>query len=228
MLLAIDTATQVASLALHDGGCVRAELTWEIADRHTVGLMPRIVRMLEQVGATARDLTALAVSIGPGSFTGLRVGLATAKGLALANGAPIVGIPTLDVVACAQAIHTGPLVAVLQAGRGKLAAMRYRRVRGEWRVQGEVAVTTVDRIGEEWDRPTALCGELGVVERAAIQARLSDRVILVDPARSLRRAGFLAELAWRRLNAGDVDDLDTLRPIYLPTAGVPAPRVESR
>ncbi len=228
MLLAIDTATQVASLALHDGGCLRAELTWEIADRHTVELMPRIVWMLEQVGARPRDLTALAASIGPGSFTGLRVGLAIAKGLALANGVPIVGIPTLDVVARAQAIRTGPLVAVLQAGRGRLAAMRYRRVRGEWRAQGEVIVTTLDRIGQDWDKPTTLCGELGAAERAAIQARLGERVILVDPARSLRRAGFLAELAWRRLDAGDVDDLDTLRPIYIPTAGVTALPAKSR
>lgn len=222
MLLAIDTATQAASLALHDGARLRAELSWELVDRHTVELMPRIEWMLAQLRASACDLSAVAVSIGPGSFTGLRVGLAIAKGLALANAIPIVGVPTLDVVAHAQAVSKGPLVAVLQAGRGKLAMMRYRRSRGEWRAQGEMSVTTVDRIGEDWDRPTTLCGELDAGERAAIQARLDKRVTIAEPAFSLRRAGFLAELGWRRVRAGQADDLDALKPIYLPTAGVTA------
>ena len=220
MLLAIDTATQRASLALHDGGCVRAEMTWEMASHHTVELMPRILWMLDQLGAKARDLTALAVAIGPGSFTGLRIGLAIAKGLALANSIPVVGIPTLDAVAVAQPVRKEPLVAVLHAGRGKLAAMCYRRARGEWRAQGDVAVTTTGRIGEDWDRPALLCGELDAAERASIVARLGDRVILADPAHSLRRAGFLAELGWRRVQSGAIDDLDALKPIYLPTAGV--------
>ena len=218
MLLAIDTATQQASLALHDGGRVRAEMTWETAGRPSVELMPRIPWLLEHLGAKAADLTALAVSIGPGSFTGLRIGLAIAKGLSLANAIPIVGIPTLDVVAAAQPVRKEPMVAVLQAGRGKLAAMRYRRSRGEWRAQGEVAVTTADRIGDDWDRPALLCGELDAAQRASIAARLGDRVILVDPAHSLRRAGFLAQLGWRRMQSGAIDDLDALKPIYLPTA----------
>jgi len=219
MLLAIDTATQWASVALHDGACVRAEMTWKTASRPTAELMPRIPWLLERIGAKAGDLTAVAVSIGPGSFTGLRVGLAMAKGLSLANSIPVVGIPTLDVVAAAQPVRKEPLVAVLQAGRGKLAAMHYRRARGTWRAQGDVLVTTAERIGDDWDGPTLLCGELDGVERASIAARLGERVILADPAHSLRRAGFLAELGWRRVQSGAIDDLDALKPIYLPTAG---------
>jgi tRNA threonylcarbamoyladenosine biosynthesis protein TsaB len=220
MLLAIDTATRYASLALHDGGCVRAEMTWELANQHTVELTPRLARLLDGAGARPDALSGVAVSIGPGSFTGLRAGLALAKGLALANDIPIVGIPTLDVTASAQAAGKGALVAVLQAGRGKLAAMRYRRARGAWRAQGEATVTTIDRLGDDWDGPTWLCGELDAAERASIGARLGERVKLIDPARSLRRAGFLAELGWQRLRAGDVDDVDALKPLYLPTAGV--------
>src|SRR3990172_5808575 len=105
MLLAIDTATQAASLALYDEDCVRAEVTWQSTGRHTSELMPRIVWMIEQASSAMSDLTGLAVSIGPGSFTGLRVGLAVAKGLALANDLPIVGVPTLDVIAQAHAAH---------------------------------------------------------------------------------------------------------------------------
>ena len=223
MLLAIDTATQAASLALYDAGCVRAEVTWHSAGRHTSELMPRIVWMIEQAGRRVTDLTGLVVSIGPGSFTGLRVGLAAAKGLALANDVRLVGIPTLDVIAQAHAALRSPLVAVLQAGRGKLAAMRYTRnarSRGGWRRQGELTVTTIERIGEDWDRPMWLCGELDAAARAAIQSRLGDRVRLPEPAGCLRRAGYLAELGWQRLSAGEADDLDALQPIYIPTTGV--------
>ena len=220
MLLAIDTATRAASLALYDDGCVRAEVTWYSAGRHTGELMPRIVWMLDQAGRRVTDLTGLVVSIGPGSFTGLRVGLAAAKGLALANDVRLVGIPTLDVIAQAHAGLRSPLVAVLQAGRGKLAAMRYVRSRGGWRRQGDVTVTTIERIGADWDRPTWLCGELDAGARAAVQARLGDRVRLPEPAGCLRRAGFLAELGWQRLCAGQADDLDALQPIYLSTTGV--------
>jgi len=140
----------------------------------------------------------------------------------LANGIPIVGIPTLDVVACAQPAYKGPLVAVLHAGRGRLAAMTYKRGRGVWQAQGEVEVTTVDQIGQDWSKTTWLCGELDAAERAAIRVRLGDRVALASPAQSLRRAGFLAELGWRRLGSGTVDDLDSLKPLYIATAGVAA------
>src|SRR3990170_4009618 len=127
MLLAIDTATRTASLALHDGGGVRVEVTWELADQHTVGLMPCVDWALNQLGLEAGAVRAVAVSIGPGSFTGLRAGLAVAKGLALANEVPIVGVRTLDILVAAQPVQVGSLVAVLQAGRGRLAMQTYRR-----------------------------------------------------------------------------------------------------
>lgn len=222
MLLAIDTATRSASLALYDGASVRAEVTWEIYDHHTVELLPRIAWMMGQVGVSEHDLSGLAVSIGPGSFTGLRIGLAIAKGLALANELPLVGVPTLDVLAYAQKVTKGPMLVALQAGRGKLAVMEYRRSRGAWRARGEPRVTTIERLIEQWAAPMWLCGELEASERALLLERLGERVMLIEPASALRRAGFLAELGWRRIIKGEVDDMDRLSPIYLPTAGVNA------
>ena len=122
MLVAIDTATNYASLALHDGFKVRAEYTWEAQRRHTVGLLPRLVAALEQLGLGVEHLSGVAVTRGPGSFTGLRVGLAVAKGLALARGLALVSVPTLDVVAVAQGRDRRPLCVVLQAGRAAYAS----------------------------------------------------------------------------------------------------------
>ena len=99
MILAIDTATQYAGLALYNQDGIYTEESWYAGRNHTVELMPRIIRILKLANLKVAALTALAVSLGPGSFTGLRIGLATAKGLALPHKLPVVGVPTLDIVA---------------------------------------------------------------------------------------------------------------------------------
>jgi len=214
MLIAIDTATSYASLALHDGFRVRAEHTWESPRRHTVELLPRLVAALEQLGLGTDHLSGVAVTRGPGSFTGLRVGLAVAKGLALAQGLPLVGVPTLDVVAAAQGRDRRPLCAVLQAGRRRICVATYRWRDGEWRVREPPRLTTWPALVEDTTSPTLFCGEIGVVGADAL-VPLGELAVLLPAAARLRRAGFLAELAWRRLNQGETDDPATLAPIYL-------------
>ncbi len=215
MILAIDTATRNASLALYDAGSVRAEFSWDTADHHTVELMPRIVDLLNQIGATMDQVSGVAVSIGPGSFTGVRVGVAAAKGIAIARDLPIVGVHSTDILAYALRDAIGPLVVVVRAGRGRFIAAHYAKGRLDWKQDGDFILTTPDLIGTAWDRPMTLCGELSAEERSAIGQRLGDKVRLASPAFSLRRAGFLAELAAQRIEVGAADDPATLQPIYL-------------
>jgi tRNA threonylcarbamoyladenosine biosynthesis protein TsaB len=215
MLVAIDTSTDHASLALHDGFQVRAEQTWETQRRHTVELLPRMVSMLEQLGLGAKHLSGVAVARGPGSFTGLRVGMAVAKGLALTRGLPLVGIPTLDVVAAAQGKSRHTLCAVLQAGRGRICIATYRWQDGKWQVRAEPRLTTWQKLTDEITSPTLFCGEIDPTGAEAL-ATLEDGLATILPAAArLRRAGFLAEEAWQRLNLGETDDPATLAPIYL-------------
>ena len=121
MVLALDTSTRTVGLALYDGVQVLSEAVWTSNDYHTVELAPAIAETFQKTGLDAGALGALAVALGPGSFTGLRVGLALAKGLALARKLPLVGIPTLDILAAAQPLlrRAEPvhLAAVLRAGR---------------------------------------------------------------------------------------------------------------
>lgn len=214
MLIAIDTATDQASLALHDGFRVCVEHTWEAPRRHTVELTPRLGDALRQLNLQRGELSGVAVTTGPGSFTGLRVGMSVAKGLAVAQRLPMVGVPTLDVVAAAQGRDRRRLAAVLQAGRGRISIAMYRWQFGEWRGQGAPRLTTWASLAEEIAEPTLFCGEIGE-EGAEVLARLRDRAVLLPAPWRLRRAGFLAELGWRRLNRGDVDDPASLAPIYL-------------
>ncbi len=214
MILAIDTATRSAGLAVHDGHMVRAEFTWETSDHHTVELMPRIVEMLDQIDVSIDRISGLGVSIGPGSFTGVRVGVAAAKGLALARDIPIVGVRSTDVLAYALKWCRSPLVIVVRAGRGRWIAARYVQD-DEWRQDGDFSLTTADVIGADWEGTTTLCGELSESEQKTVRLRLGDRVQLLPPAFSVRRAGFLAEIAWQRIQAEQIDDAATIQPIYL-------------
>lgn len=217
MLLAIDTATRTAGLALYDeaNGWVLGEEAWYSVNRHTVELMPRLAHLLEQQDVTPADLTGLVVSLGPGSFTGLRIGLSVAKGIALARKLPLVGVPTLDVVARPHQAQRLPIWAVLQAGRGRICAGHYVRRKGKWRRSGDYQLTTVEALCEDVHDPALFCGELESDDIDLLQQKLGMVAAVVTPAASLRRAAYLAELGWERLCRGDSDDAASLSPIYL-------------
>src|SRR5688572_11606960 len=110
MLLAIDTATHLTSLALFDGRSLVIEESWQAASNHTVELAPAIVKMFERIDTSMDGLTALAVCTGPGTFTGLRIGVSLAKGLAAAREIPLVGLSTMDILALSQPPLQGGLV----------------------------------------------------------------------------------------------------------------------
>ncbi len=218
-LLAVDTATQFASVALYDGISVLAEMTWKSRRRHTIELPPQVVKMLKQLDIEAANLMGLAVTLGPGSFTGLRIGLAFAKGLALARGIPLVGVPTLDVSVYPVGQQNGFLFATLQAGRGRLCVAPYRWARGRWRRAGDMTIKTWETLAAEAgsvEDGVLICGEIDAQGIDVLKAQ-RDKVTIVPAAKRIRRAGYLAELGWNRLVQGDKDNPATLQPIYLHT-----------
>lgn len=214
MLLAIDTSTTQVGLALYDGVQVIGELHWNSRHHHTAELAPALSELLSRTGVKVDEVRALGVAIGPGSFTSLRVGLALVKGLALARHLPVIGVPTLDILAASQPLRDLPLAAVLQAGRGRLAIGWYQVREGSWQAQGPARTTTAESLAEEICNPTLVCGELTTEERQRL-ARKRVNILLASPAQSVRRSAFLAELAWKRWQSGNVDNAATLAPIYL-------------
>lgn len=214
MLLAVDTSTRAVGVALYDGSQALSETVWTSHDFHTVELAPAVKETLERSHVEVQDLEAVAAAIGPGSFTGLRIGLALVKGLALVRHIPLIGIPTLDALAAAQPVLSIPMAAVLRAGRGRLAVGWYRPGRKAWEATGTIEVLTAAELADRIEEPTRVCGELNAEERRLL-ARKRKVVKLASPAESLRRPSFLAELAWRRWQAGQLDDPASLSPIYL-------------
>ena len=230
MLLAIDTATAQISLALHDGHALIAESTWFSPNNHTVELAPSVRALIAQSNRSLDELTGLAVAIGPGSYSALRIGVAFAKAVASARKLPLVGISTLDILALAQCSYQSDLYPVAQAGRGRVIAARYGwdDASGRWMVTEKPA-------NYEWGEllnainangaPAFITGEVNADAAALIQAARENEtpVTLVDSGARLRRAGYLAQEAIARLSAADADrsvfDAAAVVPIYIKAAG---------
>lgn len=146
MLLAFDTATSLVTVALHDGERVVAQYVAVEGMRHGELLAPGIASVLEQAGALPHDVTAVAVGVGPGPFTGLRVGLVTARTMALALEIPVYGVCTLDVLA-AEAVDAGleDFVVATDARRKEIYLASYD---GGARVDGPVVLKPADAATE--------------------------------------------------------------------------------
>jgi len=222
VLLAIDTSTRNVGIAVYNGIQVLSETIWASHDYHTVELAPAIADTLKRADQHIHNLTSLAVAIGPGSFTGLRIGLAVAKGIALACHIPIIGIGTMDIVAESQPICNGlPMAAVIQAGRGRLAVGWHTVVEGQWQLKPPIEIMDALKLTRLINEPTLVCGELDEEQQRTL-ARKYKNVILTSPAHSIRRPSLLAELAWKRWQSGAINDPATLSPIYL-NLGQPIP-----
>ena len=223
MLLALDTATATASLALYDltRDTLVAEWTWQARRRHTQDLLGAAQTLLHQAGATPAALTALAVTTGPGSFTGVRIGISTVKGMALGLVTPpaVIGLPTLSVTAApwvTPAAQCGAEVcACIQAGRGRFNWAFLSPEQLQPTMADHHAGTVDDfvhalglRGGNVW-----LVGEL--TDELATRAATCAHVTVIDAVAGLRRSSALARLAAAELRAGRSDDLAALQPVYL-------------
>ena len=209
LLLALDTSTSTAGVAIYDGERVLSETTWLAGREHSTRLLAEVGAALGRVGREPAHLTGLVVARGPGSFTGVRVALSVAKGMASGLGLPLWGINSLEVLVRAAGLIDLPVLAVLEAGRGRYAIGLYRH--GVPVDQARTA--SLDELLASLREPSLVIGEL---ERAA-RARLEGNPLarLASPAASLRRAGYLAELGWSAAQAGERGDPKAVDAVYL-------------
>ncbi len=224
MQLAIDTATDTASLALIQEGEVLAELTWRCRQNHTTQLLNQLAQLLNQSGLKLQSASGIIIARGPGSFNGLRVGISTAKGLAFSLGIPIVGISSLEAAAYQHAATGLPVCPIFNAGREQIATARYQKKGNEWCQLVSEQITTVDTLCSQITTKTVFCGEFTPLTASQLTRQLKQKAVIPSPASRLRRAGFLAELGLKRLEANDDDDLASLQPLYLRRPAITQPK----
>jgi len=214
-LLALDTSTAWASVALYDGRNVLSEETWHAQRRHGDELFPTIERVLSQARKKISDVDRVAVATGPGSFTGLRVAIAAAQGIARGAGAAIVGISTLDVLAYPHAHSKQRTCALLPAGRTEWYAAFYQERNRKWLRRSPFIVATLPDLCRQIGTHTLFVGELDDDAEQLLKDLLGPKAIFAPPASRMRRAGYLAELGWRALESAPQAKLAEIEPIYV-------------
>jgi tRNA threonylcarbamoyladenosine biosynthesis protein TsaB len=207
-VLALETSTLAGGVALVDGDRLVAEYLLDVSVMHSERLLSAVDRVLSDARWSPPDLEGLAVSIGPGSFTGLRVGVSTAKGLALALSLPIAAVPTLDAMAAALPWAALPVCPVLVARRDEVYASLYRHdgegLRREW----DYVALPPGELAARLREPTLLIGD-GAERIDSPHARR------VPPPQRVPSPACVAVLGRERLRLGDRVDAATLLPLYL-------------
>jgi tRNA threonylcarbamoyladenosine biosynthesis protein TsaB len=217
LVLAVDTTTERVSVAIVSGGEVLGEVRLRSGMGHSKRLMPAIAFLVEGLGLGTGDIEGYAVTAGPGSFTGLRVGLACVQGLALASGRKCVGLSTLDVLAARIAGAAPTLVAAMDAYRGEVYACAYE---GDGARRGEPVTAVPAEAFRGLPTGTAFIGDGAVRYRAEIEAGLPKATF---PRRTAFLAGTLGLLAEPVLARGEGVRPAELRPLYLRGTGARVP-----
>ncbi|KMO85291.1 universal bacterial protein YeaZ [Megasphaera cerevisiae DSM 20462] len=216
MLLAVETSSLVSSVALLHDNILRAELTIQAKLTHSEQLMPHIADMLEKASVQKQDIDSIAVSVGPGSFTGLRIGLATAKGLSFAWKVPIIGIETPVSMAWNFVGAAARICVLVDAQKGNVYASVYEWSQGELHVIMPVCImplTKILDILEQQGKRIVFCGDGITVGHQKIQEGCP-LFSIAPPTMVIPRAGSLAMAALVRLKNNDIDDCMTLTPSY--------------
>jgi tRNA threonylcarbamoyl adenosine modification protein YeaZ len=226
MELAIDTSSNIVSIALSHRGEILAMLTWRTRQNHTTELLPGLVCLLQQARIKLASIGAIVVAKGPGSFNGLRVGMSTAKGLAFALSIPLLGVNTLEAEVYPFASTGFPLRAIQKAGRQEIATAVYRQKDDDWQCLEADNLASVETLWGRTKQRTLFCGEIPADIAGQIQHNLGRQAILCQNT-GPSRGSSLATLGWQRLNEGQHDDLLTLEPIYLRPPHITKPKVRA-
>jgi tRNA threonylcarbamoyladenosine biosynthesis protein TsaB len=214
-LLALDTATRSCSVAVTHDGSLSAELTIVKSQTHSKHLMELIHSVLQIADFRLADLDGLAVTIGPGSFTGLRIGISTIKGLACALARPVVGVSTLEALAwqCGQTSYL--ICPLLDARKGEVYGATYRFNKGQLIQKTGPRAMIPEAVVEDIKSPCVFIGTGARLYRRDILAATGELAHFVPAGQNMIRASSVAFLSMPKFEANDTDEVAGLVPHYI-------------
>lgn len=214
-ILGIDTATMAGSVAVITEQQLIAETTVNTKTTHTERLLPMIDQTLRAASLTIQQIDAIAVASGPGSFTGLRIGVTTAKSLAYSIRKPLVGVPSLDALA-SQFLYTEVLICpILDARKQEVYTALYRNTEDHVQRISEYSVIAPQNLLKALHEPTLFLGDGVLAYRQQICEVLGNHALFANPALMFPRASLIAKLGVDRLLTGTPDDSYAFTPLYL-------------
>ena len=214
-LLAIETSTRQLGVAVLDGERLMSSYELLAEYPHAVELPDAVTRVLKAAHTTLEALEAIVVDIGPGSFTGLRIGLAFVKALAFATKKAVIGVPSLDVLAAGVPFSPHLVCPILDAKQKNVYAALYRLETGTPIKQHDYSLGSIDAVLSLIKEPTVFLGDGCALYRERIVQRVGDHAQFAAPELWLPRAATLARLGRERLAQGHRDDPSRLVPLYL-------------
>lgn len=215
LVMGIETSTMQGGIALVSEEGLLSEYTLNVKATHTERLLPLVDRALRDAGVPLSRIDGLAVAIGPGSFTGLRIGLSTAKGLSAAAGTPLVGVPTLEAMAWILPFCAHPVCPILDARKGEMYCALFRHDGDRLIRLMEDAALSPDDLVSRIEGPTVFLGDGLGAYGGLLKMRLKERALFPPFSRRGGSAAAVADLGRRRLLQGHRDEIAELAPRYL-------------
>lgn len=214
-ILGIETATKTGSVAVVTDSGVIAEYTLNIELTHSERLMATVDRVIQDTGLVVGDLDGFAVSIGPGSFTGLRIGLSAVKGLAFVTNKPVAAVPTLKALAWNLPYAQYPICPLLDARKKEVYAAIYQNQDGSLaQAMPEATISLKDLAGKITDK-IVFTGEGANLFRNEIKSLFGERAFFAPLSALVPSAASVAELGLMMLKAGKAAEADSLTPLYI-------------
>lgn len=217
IILSIDSATPVAATAVLKDGVLLAEEMLNIGNTHSTQLMPMVADVLQKSNISVSEVDAVAVSQGPGSFTGLRIGMATAKGLAQGSGCKLLAVPTLDVLAQNMWGFAGAVCPILNAKKNEVYSALYRFNGKEMVLLSEYTAISPENLAKSLKDTENICflGDGVPVYRELLRDILGEKAKFAPADKLLSRGASLAYLAYQKAMRGEFAELFTTLPIYI-------------
>lgn len=214
-LLSADTSSRRFSIALLDNTRLVDEFIAETPDRHSSALLPEIERLLSKNSFDIEEIDAFCVGLGPGSFTGLRIGLTTIRGLAMALKKPLVGVASIDVIAHNLIGHDGIICPIIDAKQGNVYARLYRSGKDAMMAKSGFLLLTIDSLLKKIRCKTIFLGDGLLAYRAIIEEKKAYPVEFAPETFWYPNAGVLGYLGLKRLKSRGGDNPFKLAPLYI-------------
>jgi tRNA threonylcarbamoyladenosine biosynthesis protein TsaB len=214
-ILGIESSTKTGSVAIVSEDGVIAQYSLNIEVTHSERLMATVDRVMNDTGLAIADIGGFAIAIGPGSFTGLRIGLATVKGLALSTNKPVAAVPTLEALARNLPYSAYPICPLLDARKNEVYAAMYKFEGKALVYLMAEAVLPLSKLAERISEKTLFTGEASRLFRADIEKIIGDRALFAPFSATLPSAATVAEAGLNLIKSGRQADPDSLTPMYL-------------
>lgn len=217
-ILGIDSSGLVASAAIADEKNIIAEFTVNNKQTHSQTLLPMIEKVVDMSGIELEQIDAIAIAAGPGSFTGLRIGSATAKGIGLALKKPVVSVPTLEGLAYRVSVFDGIICPIMDARRNQVYTGIYKMDKGSFVCLSEQKAVDIHEIMEElekYDEKVIFLGDGVEVQRETIEKEFKKEYCFAPIHLSKQSAAAVAVLGEIYFNQGRAEDAAEHKPIYL-------------